>query len=143
MNELIDPKEIEINGYTFTISKFDAVAGREIVAVYTSSGLPKIGDYKTNEAIMFKLMGFVAVTTEAGKLIRLSTPELVRNHVKDWETLTRLELKTIEYNCSFFQDGGIWGFLSGITQMLPEKIIETLTTFSRSLSQKEKPRSTS
>lgn len=139
---MIEPLEVEINGRHFVISKFDAIAGREIIATYPTTGLPKLGEYKSNEAIMLKLMKFVAVITEGGNQVKLSTPELVNNHTGDWETLVKLEMKTLEYNCSFFQNGRVSGFLNDIMQKLPAKILETLMDLSQSSLQKEKLHST-
>lgn len=109
----------------FTISKFNAIAGREIVSQYPISGMPKLGDYATNEAIMLKMMAFVAV--QAGDVqIPLTTRELVNNHVPDWETLARLEMEVMQYNCSFFGNGKVSGFLDDLTAKLPESILSIL-----------------
>ena len=53
----------------FTISKFPAVAGREIIAKYPISSMPKLGDYDVNEATMLKLMAYVSVNA-GGNLSR-------------------------------------------------------------------------
>ncbi len=63
---MIEPKTIAIvdgNGKEkdFIISKFPAIQGREIIAKYPTSSLPKIGDYAVSEETMLKLMAFVAV----------------------------------------------------------------------------------
>jgi len=129
---LIEPKEVEITAPSgevkkFTISKFNAIAGREIVSQYPISGLPKLGDYSTNEAIMLKMLAFVSV--QAGEVVLpLTTRELVNNHVPDWETLAKLEWELMEYNCSFFGNGKVSGFLDELTAKLPESILSILTT---------------
>ena len=131
---LLEPKEIEIDGYKFTISKMPSMAGRRIVSGYPLSSLPKIGDYEENEKVMVQLMGYVERNG-----IRLSTPELIDNHTVNWEVLGKLEIAMLEYNCSFLARGSISSFLDGITQKLPELITKILILFSESLSQKEKP----
>jgi len=129
---LIEPKEVEITAPSgevkkFVISKFNAIAGREIVSQYPISGLPKLGDYSTNEAIMLKMLAFVSV--QAGEVVLpLTTRELVNNHVPDWETLAKLEWELMEYNCSFFGNGKVSGFLDELTAKLPESILSILTT---------------
>lgn len=129
---MIEPKEVEIEAPSgevkkFTISKFNAIAGREIVSQYPISGLPKLGDYATNEAIMLKMMAFVMV--KAGDVaLPLTTRELVNNHVPDWETLAKLEWEVMEYNCSFFANGRVSNFLEELTAKLPESILSILTT---------------
>ena len=107
MPEMIDPKEIEVTTQRgelkkFIISKFPAFIGREICTQYPMSALPKLGDYRANEEILLKMMGFVAVPIKDGNPLRLSTRELIDNHVDSWETLAKLELELMQYNCSFF-----------------------------------------
>ena len=136
MANLLQPKEFPVTitaedgtvtNRVFILSKFPAVAGREIVAQYPVSALPKVGDYKTNEAIMLRLMSFVAVITEAGATQRLQTRELVDNHVPDWETLAKLEVAMMEYNCSFFRDGRVSTFFDNFAQKAQALILQTLT----------------
>lgn len=139
---MIEPKEILIKTQSgvekvYIISKFPAIQGREIIAKYPLSAMPKVGDYSVNEETMLKLMSFVAVPCESGHL-RLSTKELVNNHCPDWETLARIEMAMIEYNCSFFQNGIPSAFLNRIKERIPEVASKILTQFSRSSSKAEK-----
>jgi hypothetical protein len=135
--QLLEPKEVIIDDRAFVLSKFPAVAGREIVANYPTSALPKIGDYKINEAIMLKLMNFVGVP-KGDTILRLSSQALIDNHVGGWEMLVKVEAAMLEYNCSFFQDGRISTFFQDAARNMPRWIIKTLTDFSAQLSQKEK-----
>ncbi|OCJ20023.1 hypothetical protein A6U95_15275 [Serratia sp. 14-2641] len=142
---MLEPIEKEIalpdgGSKTYILSKFPAIAGREIVTQYPTSGAPKVGDYKTNEALMLKLMAFVAVPTEAGQL-QLTTKELVNNHVPDFETLLKLEWAMMEYNCSFFRNGAALGFLTGLTGKLKQSITQTLTDLLQRSSGKDAPAS--
>lgn len=98
--ELLQPKEIEINGKIYRISKFPATVGREIVAKYPISNMPKLGDYKVSEEIMIKLMSYVEVVLPE-RSIRLTTIDLINNHVPGWEVLARLEWEMLQHNCSF------------------------------------------
>jgi hypothetical protein len=139
---MIEPKEIEIDGKRYTISKFPAVAGREIVAKYPLSGMPKLGDYAVNQETMLKLMCYVSVTLPDGSLLPLSNRTLVDNHVKSWEVLAKIEIATMEYNCSFFQNGRVSRFFDDIAQKLPTWISKMLMGLSERLSQVEKPPST-
>lgn len=131
---LIEPKQITIDGKSFIISKFPAVAGREIVCKYPLSGLPKLGDYKVNEETMFKLMNFVAVQINDTQ-IRLSTLELVNNHTGSWETLGKVEIAMMEYNCTFFQKGRISTFFDDIARIVPVWTSKILTALLAQLSQ--------
>lgn len=142
MIQLLEPKTIEIDGKSFIISKFPAVAGREIVTKYPLSGVPKLGDYKVNEETMLKLMNFVAVKVGDSE-IRLSTTSLVDNHAGNWETLAKIEWSMLEYNCSFFQNGRISTFLNDTAQKVPAWISKILMALSELSSQATKQPSTS
>lgn len=130
---LLEPKQIMIctmNGEErpFIISKFPAVAGREILAQYVPSMLPKVGDYGLNEQLMLKVMCYVAVGIEGrAEPQRLSTRALVDSHVPDWEALARIELAVMDYNCSFFRSGAASTFFAGLGAKATQKITETLT----------------
>lgn len=110
----------------YIISKFPAIAGREIVAGYPMSAIPKISEYKSNEEIMRKLMCYVGVEIN-GNTIPLSTEALINNHVPDYETLVKLEIEMMKYNTSFFRDGVISTFSSGIVRKVIASISPTLT----------------
>ncbi len=138
---LIEPKETEINGKIFILSKFPAVAGREIVTQYVASGIPKLGDYKRNEELMIKMMKFVAVPREGGQPLCLSSVDLINNHVTgedSWETLGKLEMAMMEYNCSFFRNGQISTFFGDLSKRLPALITKMWTALSAQSSQTEK-----
>lgn len=139
---MLQPLDKEIDGKVFVLSKFPAVAGREIVAKYPLSGMPKLGDYKVNEETMLKLMAYVAVRLDNGTTLQLSTRALVDNHVPSWETLAKVEWAMMEYNCSFFGNGRASTFFEGIAQRLPSMITSILTDLSLQLSAKSKQPST-
>lgn len=141
---MIEPKEIELKNQkgvvkTFLLSKFPAVAGREIVTKYPVSNIPNIGEYQQSEEIMLKLMCYVAVMTSAGQPQPLTTRTLVDNHCEDWETLARLEWAQLEYNCSFFEKGLSSGSLESISQKAVSWITKTLMASLAASSQTEKP----
>lgn len=136
---MIEPKEIEVNGKKFVISKFPAIAGREIIAKYLPSIMPKVGDYKVNEETLLKMMKYVGVVIEGQQNpLILSTQAIIDNHVKDWEMLGKLEIATMEYNCSFFLNERISTFLEDAAQKVPAWIIKMLTALSQLSSKAEK-----
>ncbi len=130
--ENFDLLDNEGHAKTFILSNFDAVTGRQIITQYPMTGLPKIGDYAENEKLMFKLMSFVAVVTPDGRQLRLSTPELVRNHVPNAEMLMKIEGQMMWKNCSFFRDGRSLDLLDTIAQIFSKKIFDLLTPLSES-----------
>ena len=126
---LIDPKEITINfegeELKFNISKFPATVGREIISKYPTSNMPKIGDYATSQDTMFKLMQYVE-RVYPDRVQALSSEALINNHDPSWEVLAQLEMKMIEYNCSFFKNGKVSDFLTKFKSLAEPKNIETL-----------------
>lgn len=136
---LLKPEEFDLfdkdegRTKTFILSNFDAINGRKIITQYPLTAISK--DYEANEKLMFLLMSFVAVVTKDGRKLRLSTPELIMNHVPDPEMLMKLEMKMMEKNCSFFRDGRSLDLLDNIAQIFSKKIFELLTQLSGSSSQ--------
>lgn len=137
--ELLQPQEREItlpdgSVKTFILSKFPAIAGREIIAKYPLSGMPKIGDYAVNEETMLKLMSYVAINGANGEPLRLTTRDMIDNACGDWETLARVEFEMLKLNCSFFADGRASRFLEGFAQKALGSVTKTLMGFSEQLS---------
>lgn len=143
---LLEPKPVTITtnkgDKNYILSKFPAISGREIVAKYPLSGLPKIGEYSVNEETMLKLMSYVAVPIEGKEPMQLTTRALVDNHVPDWEALAKLEIGMMEYNVSFFGRGVISTFFEDIAKNTPAWITKIATVLSAQLLPKEKPAST-
>ncbi len=142
---MLEPKQIEIASpggkvRTFVLSKFPAVQGREIIAKYPLSAMPKLGDYAVNEETMLKLMAFVGVPRDSGEPLMLTTRALVDNHCGDWETLARVEVAMMEYNVSFFGSGKGSTFLEAITHKAQAFLTKTLMDLSAPSSAKAKPR---
>lgn len=111
MATLLHPKEITVKDgdgkeHQFTIHKFPAVQGREILCKYPLSALPRVGDYDINQETMLKLMAYVTCMPAGATVpVALSNMTLVNNHVPDCEALAQIEMETIKYNCSFFRNG--------------------------------------
>lgn len=142
---LINPKEIEIEFegevFKFNIGKFPATAGREIISKYPVSNMPKIGDYAVSEETMLKLMSYVERVYD-DRVQPLTSRTLIDNHIPSWEVLTQIEIKSIEYNCSFFRNGKAYDFLKKLSALAEPKIIEILTALSGKSSQAGKRHST-
>ena len=127
---MLEPKDLE--GTPYVLSKFPATVGREIILQYPTSALPKIGDYATNEALMYKIMKYVGVRIDGrDEPLMLSTPQLVDNHVKDAETLMRLEWAMMSYNFAFFGNGKLSGILDQVANRAVALISKTLMDLSR------------
>lgn len=142
---MIEPKEITVQtmageSRTYVLSKFPAIAGREIVAKYPLSSMPKLGDYGVGEETMLKLMRYVGVPMDSGTPLMLTTAALVNNHVPDWETLAKLEVSMLEYNTSFFSLGGVSKALGGLEAKIPQLITKILMDLSAQSSAAARPR---
>lgn len=141
MTPMTDNKEVTLptqdgSVRTYTIFKFPAVQGREIVAKYPLSSMPKIGEYEVNQEVMLKAMCYVGVPLgDTGELQMLTTLALVNNHVPDWETLARLEMVLLEYNVSFFGNGVNSVSFETLIQQAPAWITKTLTPLFQQLLQ--------
>lgn len=122
---LIDPKEIKINyegeELKFNIGKFPATTGRELIAKYPIANIPNIGSYEVSKEAMLKLMQYVERVYD-DRVQPLSNEALVNNHVPSWEVLLELEMQTISYNCSFFNNGKAIEFVNNIGKFLKENI---------------------
>jgi hypothetical protein len=146
MADFLKAKEVTVTSrdgeeLVYTISRFPAVAGREIVANYPLTAIPKASDYGANEAIMLKLMCYVGKQI-GDNVVPLKTKALVDNHVPDFETLVKLEIEMMRYNTSFFQDGVASTFLSGIVRKALASATPQLTILLQPLLERIKQRST-
>lgn len=117
---LIKPKNVEVKGKVFVISKVPATVGRKIAAVYAQTLISRLEDYDKNEAAMYLLLAYAGIPNENPSLppMALSNPALINNHVTDWEMLIALENEMVEYNVSFLPPGGLSAFLKNITQLV-------------------------
>jgi hypothetical protein len=99
--------------------------------------MPKIGDYGTNEALMLKLMTYVGVRIDGrDEPLMLTTRQLVDNHIKDAETLMRIEWAMMSYNFAFFTNGKLSGILERAGSQAVTLIQKILTDLSRVSSEK-------
>ena len=97
---------------TFILSKFPATLGREIVKEWLPSMMPN-SDYAKSQALMFKIMSHVAVVTDSGAQIRLTTQSLVDNHC-DAELILDIEAAMMEYNFASFRSGKVSEYLKAL-----------------------------
>lgn len=139
---MIEPKEIEVKGKKYIISKMPATVAREVLFKYPTSNLPKIGDYAVSQEIMLKLMSYVAVVLDDGTELELKTQTLIDNHVPSAAALILLEKEMFVYNYDFFKDGTASAFLTALEKRAVAKGSEILTTLLGQLSQVAKQPST-
>ena len=122
---LIKPKLIEItnidgNILKFNISRLPAIVGREILAGYPSSLIPKVGEYKVNEALMIKLMSYVEGFNGNDEPIALNSYHVINSYVTDTTTLMLIELEMFKYNFPFLKFEKSRGFLSSFVSKMKD-----------------------
>ena len=133
--DFIQPKELVLGSSTFAISKLpllpDGVlittGSRELCTQWVFTGLPKIGDYPRNEALVKTLYKYVAVKLDDGTFYPLSTPGAVNKYVTDVATSLKLEAAMIEHNLGFSIPEKISTFLDAASNLLDKSSSEILT----------------
>ena len=133
---LLYPKEIEVCGKKFIISKVPAWQGRKIFTQFIPTAAPKIGNYSENEKLAAEMMGYVGVPRETGEPLILSTIELINSHVTDWVMQLSIEKEMIQYNCENFPIGRILNLLKESFQNILPSIMSMLKDSSPSSSGK-------
>lgn len=98
---MLEPIEKQINGKTFVLTKFPAMAGQEIVIKYSASGFPNVDDYASFEEVCTKLMAYVGVPVDGKPPLMLTTKGLIENHISDWRMLIEVQKEMMEYNKGF------------------------------------------
>ena len=112
----IEIKDIDGNILKFNIGRLPAITGREIVAGYPTSMIPKVGDYEVNETLMIKLMGFVEGYNGNGDATILNGVHMINSYIPDATTLMLLEFEILKYNFPFLNFGKNKGFIDNITE---------------------------
>lgn len=119
--------KFEVGGKEYVADKFKPTEGRRIVAGYPITAMPKVGSYDDNEALMLRLMSHVSVVTPGG-LLRLTTMDLVNNHVESWEHLVEIEYKVLRFNCPFMNPDNLRPFTQMIQGLASEYIVGAINT---------------
>jgi len=132
MAENLEPVDIELAGKTYVLTKFGCITGREIIVQYPTSALPKIGDYKTNEDLMLKIMKYVGVRIDGrDEPQMLINAQLVENHIASTDTLMRLEWAMMTHNFDFFKNGVLSGLLERVASQAVGSMSKILMDLSR------------
>lgn len=137
--KLLEPKEVEVDGKTFILSKFPAFDGYEIMIRYIPVHLSNInGDFEKIKEMVLKVMKYVAVKLPDGRLVRLETSDLVNNHCADGEHIMNLTAMMMDYNMVFFREGKGLTFFQKLEHLAEEKVTAILTAFADNLLRNDK-----
>lgn len=136
---LLEPKEIEINGHKFIISKMPCTVAQEVIFNLPNGLIPIISDFKKAEEQAFKMLSYCErVYTDGRGSIPLISKAIIDNHVNDFDTLRKLEWECLQYNFSFFMDGRALNFLNEGISLAKSSLSEILTDLLGKLSQQER-----
>lgn len=142
--KFLEPKEVEIEDKVanvkkvFVISKIPAFQARTIMLNYVPTQILNFNkDEKKVEEMIMKLLFFVGVKLDDGRVVRLETRDLINNHCPSFETIIQLEAQMIDYNTSFFHDGKGLTFFQRLEALATEKITGILMVLSDRLLQKK------
>lgn len=119
-------KELTLNGKTYHINKFGALAGRAIVAQYPLSVILHNKEYERNEDVMLRLMSHVDVVLADGGVQPLSTRALIDNHISDWADLVAIEIEALKYNAPQFFDGTAQGLMGRAESWISAKLTQVM-----------------
>jgi hypothetical protein len=140
--KLLQKKAVNIDGFDFLISKLPACQGISLIPKFGFNSLPKMGELEQSISAVIEMMQYVAIATPTKSWLILSSKDLIDNQLASsenpWETLSKVTMAMLEYNCSFFQKGRVSGFLDELMQTLPQKVTEILTGVLQRLSAAEK-----
>lgn len=139
---LLNPERKEItdkNGETKTFILGDIPymsGGREVCSQFITTGAPKLGDYKANEALARIIYKHVAVVLEDGTEQILSTDALINNHVS-FDVGVKIELAMLEKTAGFSIAGKIREYQQRWLETLPATVSKMATALAALLSPKK------
>jgi len=123
----LEPKEIQVDGKRFIISKLPATVAVEIMMRSAGNAIPKAGDFAIIESMMLKTMSYVAIRRPGISDLVLNSRELIDNHCPDWTTYMKVLEEMRGYNNLFLVSENLLTFLERAIATLPVKIRAILT----------------
>jgi len=139
---MLKPKDIEVvdidgKKRTYTITRFPATDGMEIMYRLPTSGIPKIGDFAALKEVRDDVFKFVYVNAGNEK-IPLTTKALIDNHVPDAETAYKVMGAILSYNFQSLGKLMSAGFYDTISARVLDTARKLLRDFSQQSSAKSK-----
>ena len=136
---LLEPKEIQVDGKTFIISKLPATVAVEVMMRSAGNAIPKAGEFAVIESMMLKTMSYVAIKRPNIPDLMLNSRELIDNHCPEWTTYMKVLEEMRGYNNLFLVSENLLTFLERVMAMLPAKIQSMLTRVSPPSSTQNSP----
>lgn len=125
---LLKPKQIEINGNKFIISKMPCTVAQEVIMKLPTGFIPMLSNFEVSQDMAFKMLSYCERVYDGGQAnVPLISKEIIDNHVPDFNTLIQLEAECINYNYDFFANGKAWIFLNKGVCLAESKVSGILT----------------
>lgn len=125
---LLQPKEVEINGFKFIISKMPCTVAQKVLCQLPSGIIPLISSFSKSEEQLFKMLSYCErVYTDGRANVPLVSKTIIDNHVPNFDTLYKLEWEALQYNFDFFEQGKLLNFLNEGLSLAESKASEILT----------------
>lgn len=125
---LLQPENVEINGYKFIISKMPCTVAQEVLCQLPAGLIPIISQFSKSEEQLFKMLSYCErVYTDGRANVPLISKTIIDNHVPDFNTLMKLEWEALQYNFDFFKQGRLLNFLNEGLSLAESKTSGILT----------------
>lgn len=134
---LLEPKEVEINGFKFIISKMPCTVAQEVVFNLPGGLIPVLSDFTKAEEQAFKMLSYCERVYTDGHSVPLISKAIIDNHVPNFDTLIKLEHECLQYNYDFFGNGRALDFLNKAVSLAKSNVSEILTDLLGKLSHPE------
>lgn len=109
---LLQPKEIEIEGSKFIISKMPCTVAQEVLFNLPTGLIPLLSNFSKSEEMAFKMLSYCERVYTDRPNVPLKSKVLIDNHVPDFNTLIKLEQEVLQYNFDFFASERVLNFLN-------------------------------
>ena len=131
---LLEPKEIEIDGFKFIISKMPCTTAQEVLVNLPQGLIPILSEFTKYEKYIFKMLSYCERVYE-DKSVPLISKEIIDNNVPTFDVLYKLEFACLEHNYGFFGDGRALIFWNEVASLVKSNLSEILTDLSGKLFQ--------
>lgn len=146
---LIEPKQIEIRSQIHNVTKkyqigyYTTMEGAELIsmavealAIGMKTSKDNFGTFSKQVPELANRMCSYVEAESNGHWVRLSTPDLIDNHVPDYEVLMKLMWEVHDYNAKSLKSGVLFQKCLTLTQGAESQLTKILTGLSGSSSMK-------
>lgn len=113
VEQFLDPKEVEVGGKTYRISRIPALEAQAVYAdiIRTTGDYGDLGMTMMPESLVLRILKYCAVKVETGDFIVLDTRDIVNTNLTRTIDLIALQLEMVKHNFSFLTDGSLTSLL--------------------------------